>query len=177
MEVKKIAAALTALMTDTREMPVLLTPWHAWCVAQAVQLACRHPLFQGKIRLAAESTARQIFDHVTAHDPDLFELARSGWDANCDVPHGEKLKEIPPALAERELAPRPSRRDLECLETLLSDQRENHLTAHLFRIIKRMDPENRRRLARSYPHHVAAVEQWELTGSAPPGPPAYTVPE
>jgi len=160
MNEAKAQAAVMEMVADKRPVPILVERWPAFCLASAVQIACRHPKFNGETRRIAEAVARQILLGVVT-DPDLAELARAGWDRNCDIP-----VDGPADLAkfeERAQLPRPSERDVQEIEKLLIDPKETHLTAHLFRLIKKMDREHRERIRQVYPHHVEAIEHWEST--------------
>jgi hypothetical protein len=177
MDEQKARAAVADMMADRRLLPIVTDRWHAYCLVMAVQLACRHPRFDGGTRRVAEAMARKILDHVLdpngdgTVNPDLLELSRAGWNPNCDSPWSEDLAAAvqrvntiytaPGSVTSGSLTPRPSERDVQDIEKLLIDPAENHLSAHLFRLIKRMDGEHRERLRRVYPHHVAAVEKWE----------------
>lgn len=54
-----------------------------WCLLGAVQLACRHPEFNGPTRKIAEELARTIYDGMDV-SPVMREVARRGWDTQFD---------------------------------------------------------------------------------------------
>lgn len=54
-----------------------------WCVASAIQLACRHPNFNGPVRHYAELFGHQIFEQI-AKTPALQEVAEKGWNSEYD---------------------------------------------------------------------------------------------
>jgi hypothetical protein len=59
-----------------------------------------------------------------------------------------------------------SQHDLQDLGQLIAGD-ATHFSAHLVRLIKRADSENRQLLARVFPIHVQAVDLWESSGGKP----------
>jgi hypothetical protein len=76
--------AIRRLMED--EQPVLLqiTKIDAFQVCTGIQLACRHPAFQGPTRKASEAFARTLLQELTANDNDLRQMAAMGWHKEFD---------------------------------------------------------------------------------------------
>ena len=54
-----------------------------WCVASAIQLACRHPSFTGPTAHHAQRFAEIIFEKI-AMTPALKEVAEKGWNSDFD---------------------------------------------------------------------------------------------
>lgn len=59
------------------------TPATWWCMMSAVQLACRHPDFDGPTRHIAEQAARQI-QRLIAPSGALAIVAERGWNPDHD---------------------------------------------------------------------------------------------
>lgn len=78
--------AVERLANNQNPFTVQMSPYQAWCLVGAVQLATRHPGFTGPSRLTAESVAREISAALTANDPDLRQLAVMGWHQQFDAP-------------------------------------------------------------------------------------------
>jgi hypothetical protein len=75
-------------LTQGPNLTVELSPFEAWCLMATVQLACRHPEFNGPTRQIAEKTARRL-QAMVATTPPLQMLAERGWDPNYDEPKGK----------------------------------------------------------------------------------------
>jgi hypothetical protein len=64
-------------------MLVAATPLQLWSVLSAVQLACRHPGFNGPTRKIVEEVARRI-QNLVASDGALAVIAERGWNPKFD---------------------------------------------------------------------------------------------
>ena len=53
----------------------------------ALQLACRHPEFNGSVRQTVEAIARQMGSVLTVNDPDLRLLINLGWEPDLGWEH------------------------------------------------------------------------------------------
>jgi hypothetical protein len=62
-----------------------LTFAEAWAALAAIQLACRHPSFDGPMRCLAVSYTRAI-QNVICVTPELVEVAQKGWVPEFDIP-------------------------------------------------------------------------------------------
>jgi hypothetical protein len=89
---------LAAMEREIREMggrPLQLTiDWGvAWAVLGAIQLACRHPEFQGQARKVVEGFARYLQENITP-GPACREIAEKGWELpSCDFRFANGAKE------------------------------------------------------------------------------------
>jgi len=62
-----------------------LDAMQGWAIFSAIQLACRHPLFQGPTRQMVEAIARRL-QEVVAQTPALKAIAEMRCPAKYDVP-------------------------------------------------------------------------------------------
>lgn len=81
----KFKAALAALQQDKQPLRLEMSKFDAWILMSTLQLACRHPQFNGPTRKIAEEIARQIQGAVADSDS-LKMLAEMGWHQQFDEP-------------------------------------------------------------------------------------------
>lgn len=77
-------AAIRRLYDDKQPIQVECDKQTMFCVISTIQLACRHPNFNGQTRRVVEDWARQIGDAMTANDADLRMLYEMGWHKQFD---------------------------------------------------------------------------------------------
>jgi|SRR5262245_28497248 len=77
-------AALERLHKDPAPVQIKMTKFELWTLLATVQLACRHPQFQGPSRVIAEGVARQLGESLTRTDLHLRALFEAGWDWDHD---------------------------------------------------------------------------------------------
>lgn len=81
---QKFLDAVERLFKDEQPVQLEMTKQQVWCMLTAVQLACRHPYFNGPTRQIVEEVSRKIGDALSANDPDLKMLFAMGWDKQFD---------------------------------------------------------------------------------------------
>lgn len=81
---QKFLAAITRLFEDQQPLHIETSKQQMWCLLTAVQLACRHPKFNGPTRKIVEPLARQIGVALVANDTDLKMLFEMGWREEFD---------------------------------------------------------------------------------------------
>lgn len=76
-----LQAAFNAEFGDIVDVPIVLkmSSYRAWAIMAALQLALRHPQFDGPIADQARDTARQL-QNLLATTPALATVAERGWD-------------------------------------------------------------------------------------------------
>ena len=82
-QLKKWSEAFELMLRNNKEIAV--TESVLWLMCSTVQLACRHPEFQGPNRDNVEKAARGIFELLTARYPGLKTLAELGWNPDFDL--------------------------------------------------------------------------------------------
>lgn len=80
----KFTAAMERLFKDPQPVQIQISKQELWCFLCAIQLACRHPRFNGPTRKITEATARQLGAVLIANDPDLKMLFEMGWQEQFD---------------------------------------------------------------------------------------------
>ena len=80
----KFQAAIARLADDKQPILCEIGKFELWCLLSAVQLACRHPKFNGPSRSIIEQAARQLGGAITANDNDLRVLFEMGWHNKFD---------------------------------------------------------------------------------------------
>lgn len=86
----KILDAIARLFQDKQPVQVEMTKMQLWQIICTIQLACRHPHFQGPTRVEVEGFARQMGNILSANDRDLKMLLEMGWDPKYDEVHHDK---------------------------------------------------------------------------------------
>ena len=75
------------VLPESDPVEMVVNPLACWCVMSAIQLACRHPEFDGPTREVAEGFARKLQERV-AVTPALQRVAAMGWDPEFDIDVG-----------------------------------------------------------------------------------------
>jgi len=70
--------------------------YQAFCLVGAIQLACRHPQFQGEAREEMEYLARQIQEILSKASGQWKFILEAGWDQAMDVGSDKGIIIIPP---------------------------------------------------------------------------------
>lgn len=70
-------------LKDRPDLLIQINPVAAWCLASALQLACRHPHFDGPASQISGRVARAILSEI-ADTPALRTVAERGWDPAYD---------------------------------------------------------------------------------------------
>jgi hypothetical protein len=82
---KKFMEITAKMMSDKTPLPVTIDIMQAWLLISGLQLACRHPEMDDKMRKALTHTARQFQAAIVAVHPEADELINMGWDTSFDV--------------------------------------------------------------------------------------------
>lgn len=81
---ERFIKAMERLFTDQQPVEVTMSKHQLWCLITAVQLACRHPHFNGPTRDIVEKTAKDMAAPIVANDNDLKMLLEMGWNPQFD---------------------------------------------------------------------------------------------
>jgi hypothetical protein len=82
----KLNAAILRLHQDPNPLTVQSTRMQFYSVVAGIQLASRHPGFNGPTAQVAVHWAREISEALAANDPDLRLLLAMGWQQEYDAP-------------------------------------------------------------------------------------------
>ncbi len=83
---QKFLQAIERLCKDKQPVQVEMSKHELWCILSTIQLACRHPHFDGPTRKIVEQIARQLGKVIVANDTDLRMLFEMGWQSKFDEP-------------------------------------------------------------------------------------------
>jgi hypothetical protein len=81
----KLNEAILRMHRDPNPLTVQSTRMQFYSAVAAIQLASRHPGFNGPTALVAIHWAREISAALAANDPDLRLLLATGWQQDCDA--------------------------------------------------------------------------------------------
>jgi len=80
----QLETALVELFKDPQPVQFEISKTLAWQLCSVIQLACRHPNFNGPTRKSTESFAREVFQALCANNNDLRQVAEMGWHKQFD---------------------------------------------------------------------------------------------
>jgi len=86
MNPNPIQTALVELFKDPQPVQFEISKTLAWQLCSVIQLACRHPNFNGPTRKETELFAREVLQALCANNNDLRQLAEMGWHKQFDEP-------------------------------------------------------------------------------------------
>jgi hypothetical protein len=152
-------SVLISFTDGTGRRAIEVTGRNLMSIAGAVR---GHMIQRGEISVALNPGIAMTADALAGTVQFVSEAPLKEWDYTA--PHALAWARIVGMYARRargveELV--PSLRDVQEIERVISDPRENHFSAWLFRLIKKADFENRERLRDVYPLHVEALVRWE----------------
>jgi len=81
----QIEKAFVELCNDPQPVHLEISKALTWQLCSAIQLACRHPSFNGPTRKSTEEFAREVLQALCANNNDLRQLAEMGWHKQFDV--------------------------------------------------------------------------------------------
>ena len=95
--------ALENLFHCPERARIELSHGDVWCLVSAIQLACRHPQFQGPIRDKVESIARSLGEALVGRHPGLLNVYEAGWPRKSeDAPAAVRVDPPPESPEARE---------------------------------------------------------------------------
>lgn len=95
MNSNQFLASMERLSADPQAVRLDIPKVLAFQLISVVQLACRHPGFDGPTRANVEPLMRDLGRAISANDPDLRMLIEMGWQKQFDVPANAGTGAVP----------------------------------------------------------------------------------